>query len=55
LISRDFDLGVGGKRDRKGVARIGVFVPALRSGRSAGNKRCQIEAITRIFGFLFVA
>jgi hypothetical protein len=40
LIGRGFDLGVGGKGDREGVAGICVFHPALRGGRRGdGNQR----------------
>src|SRR5260370_22277271 len=38
LVRRGFDLGLGGKGDRKALVRVLVFPPALRTGWGAcGN------------------
>ena len=41
LIGRGFDLRSGGKGDREGIVGIGVFLPALGGGGTAGDQRRQ--------------
>ena len=50
LVGRGFDLGIGGKGDREGVAGISVFRPALRRGRGGGGNRRDDEGDQAHFG-----
>ncbi len=52
LVGRCVDLRMGRKGDREGVVGVAVFLPALRSGGSAGDERGQDECDRAHLGFL---